>query len=186
MLHITVPAREFFDDVRQEFVEVKEQTLVMEHSLISISKWEAKWKKPYFLDDKEHPKTNEEVLDYLRCMTVTPTKVDPRVYDCLTQENLQEITDYINDPMTATTITHNQQAINPRKQIITSELIYYWMIAQNIPTEYEKWHINRLLTLIQVCSIKNDPNPKKMNRNAIARQNRALNAARRAKYHTKG
>lgn len=186
MLRIVVPAREFFDDERQEFIETKEQTLVMEHSLISISKWEAKWKKPYFLDDKNNPKTNEEIIDYFRCMTITPSNVDARVYQSLTRENLQEIADYIEDPMTATTITRNQQTPGGRKPIVTSELIYYWMIAQNIPTEYEKWHINRLLTLIQVCSIKNDPNPKKMNRAAIARQNKALNAARRAKYGTKG
>lgn len=181
MLHITVPAREYFDEDTQEFFETKAQTIIMEHSLISISKWEAKWKKPYFSEDK----TDEEVLDYLRCMTVTPQNIDPNIYKALTKENVDEITDYINDPMTATTITDNQNH-SGRKQVITSELIYYWMIAQNIPIEFEKWHINRLLTLIRVCSIKNDPNPKKMNRSAVAKQNRAINAARRAKYKTKG
>lgn len=182
MLRITVPAREYFDETAEEFFEVKEQTLVMEHSLISISKWEAKWKKPYFSEEK---KTNEETLDYLRCMTITPQNVDRRVYESLSKENVDAIVKYIDDPMTATTITDNQPH-SGRKQIITSELIYYWMIAQNIPTEYEKWHINRLLTLIRVCAIKNDPNPKKMNRASIAKQNRAINAARKARYGTRG
>lgn len=182
MLHITVPAHEYFNEETQEFFEEKEQTLIMEHSLISISKWEAKWKKPYFSKEK---KTNEEMLDYLRCMTITPQKVDGKVYRSLTKENIDSIAQYIDDPMTATTITDSQPH-SGRKQTITSELIYYWMIAQNIPTEYEKWHINRLLTLIRICAIKNDPNPKKMNRGAIAKQNRAINAARKAKYGTRG
>ena len=182
MLHISVPAHEFYDESLEEFVEVKEQTLIMEHSLISISKWEAKWKKPYLSKEK---KTPEETLDYLRCMTVNPSKVSPLVYRALTSENMEEIANYINDPMTATTI-HEIPGAPHKNQVVTSEIIYYWMIAQNIPTEYEKWHLNRLMTLIRVCAIKNDPNPKKMSRSAIARQNRAINAARRAKYGTKG
>lgn len=182
MLRITVPACEFYDESKEEFVETKEQTLIMEHSLISISKWEAKWKKPYLSREK---KTTEEVFDYLRCMTITPTNVDPLVYRSFTEENLKDVVDYIDDPMTATTI--NEAGLrNPRREIITSEIIYYWMIAQNIPTEYEKWHLNRLLTLIKVCSIKNNPKQNKMSKSAIMRQNRALNAARRAKYGTKG
>lgn len=184
MLRITVPAREFYDEAKEEFVEVKEQTLVMEHSLISISKWEAKWKKPYLSDKVE--KTKEEILDYLRCMTVQPTKVDPLVYASLTKENIDEITRYIEDPMTATTITHFKQGPSPKRETLTSELIYYYMVAQNIPVEFEKWHINRLITLIEVCAIKNDPHPKKMSRSAIARQNSALNKARRARYGTRG
>ncbi len=181
MLRITVPAREYYDEEKEEFFTIKEQTLVMEHSLISLSKWEAKWKKPYISKDK---KTAQETLDYLKCMTVGPVP-DDIVYRSLTKENIQEITDYINDPMTATTITELKRP-GARREIITSEIIYYWMIAQNIPTEYEKWHLNRLLTLIKVCSIKNNPDKKKMSRAEIARQNQALNAARRAKYKTRG
>ncbi len=181
MLHIKVPAREFYDESTGEFVYVKEQTLVMEHSLISISKWEAKWKKPYLSDNQ---KTQEEVFDYLRCMTIQPSKVDPIVYRSLSKQNLQDIYDYIQDPMTATTIHDSKRS--GRKEVLTSEIIYYYMIAQNIPIELEKWHINRLITLIRVCSIKNDPNPKKMSRASIAKQNRALNAARKAKYNTRG
>ena len=118
-------------------------------------------------------------------MTVSPVSVDPMVYRSFTKENMDKVAEYINDPMTATTIKDINNGRRNR-EIVTSEIIYYWMIAQNIPTEYEKWHLNRLMTLIRVCAIKNDPNQKKMSRNAIAKQNRALNAARRKKYGTKG
>lgn len=183
MLHITIPEQEYYDENREEFINIKAQSLTMEHSLISISKWEAKWKKSYFSDTTQ--KTEEEILDYFRCMTITPQKIDPIVFKGLSKENVEQITAYINDPMTATTIKENQ-ARGGRKEIITSEIVYYWMIAQQIPIEFEKWHINRLLTLIKVCAIKNDPNPKKMNKGAIMRQNRALNKARRARMGTRG
>lgn len=182
MLHITIPEREFYDESTEEFVTLKEQKVTMEHSLISISKWEAKWKKPYLTDRK---KTKEEILDYLRCMTVYPSGLDPMYYLALTPENISEITDYIEDPMTATTI-NILKSPGAKKETLTSELIYYYMIAQNIPIELEKWHINRLITLIEICAIKNDPKPKKMSRSAIMQQNKALNAARRAKYKTRG
>ncbi len=181
MLTITVPAREFYDEEREEFIEVKEQTLTLEHSLISLSKWEAKWKKPYLTDEK---KTREETLDYLKCMTVGKVPADI-VYHSLSKENIDDIIAYINDPMTATTIS-DMGPKRHNREIVTSEIIYYWMIAQQIPTEYEKWHLNRLLTLIRVCSIKNNPKQKKMSRREIAAQNRAINAARRKKYGTKG
>lgn len=181
MLRVTVPAREYYDEALEEFVVVKEQTLVMEHSLISLSKWEAKWKKPYLSSEKTH----EEILDYLRCMTIGP-EADPIVYRSLTKENVEAIAEYINDPMTATTINDLQKRPGGRREIVTSEIIYYWMIAQQIPPEYEKWHLNRLMTLIKVCAIKNDPKPKKMSRKAVANQNRSINAARRKKYKTKG
>lgn len=182
MLRIVVPACEFYDESTEEFIEVKEQTLLMEHSLISISKWEAKWKKPYLSKDK---KTAAEIYDYFRCMTVNPNQVDPRVYQMLTKQNMEDIASYIDDPMTATTITQYESS-HGKREIITSEVIYYYMIAQNIPVEFEKWHINRLLTLIRVCAIKNDPKPKKMSKAAIAKQNRALNAARRKRLGTRG
>lgn len=181
MLRIKIPAREYYDELTSEFVTIKEQTLVMEHSLISISKWESKWKKPY-LSNKN--KTEEEMYDYLRCMTISPSSVDPVIYRSLTKEALDSIADYINDSMTATKF--NEQNRSQSREIITSEIIYYWMIAQNIPTEYEKWHLNRLMTLIRVCAIKNNPNQKKMSRSAIAKQNHAINSARRKKYGTKG
>lgn len=181
MLQIKVLGREFYDEDKNEFIEIKPQTLTMEHSLLSISKWEAKWKKS-FLSTKD--KTDEEYIDYFRCMTIN-NNVNPLIYSCLTQSDIDVITDYINDDHTATVIKSNAPITNTR-QIVTSELIYYWMIANNIPSEYEKWHLGRLLTLIRICSIKNNPKSNKMSRNAIYQQNRALNAARRAKYNTKG
>lgn len=180
MLHINVDGGEFFDEDSQEFIIVKPQHLVMEHSLLSLSKWEANWKKPFLTETN---KSNEEYLDYIRCMTISQN-VDPLVYRCLTLRNFNEIKRYIDDPHTATTI--KDVGGRASKRTVTSELIYFWMIANNIPMECEKWHLNRLLTLIRVCNIENNPKKKKMGRSAILQQNRELNAARRAKYHTKG
>lgn len=180
MLRITVPAAEYFDEKTGEFVYRKEQTLQLEHSLVSLSKWESTWKKPFL---GKGDKTSEETLDYIRCMTITQN-VNPEVYTRLTNENIQTINDYIGDPMTATTF-HERDGGRSSRETITSELIYYWMIVNNIPPEYQKWHLNRLLTLIRVCTIKNSP-PKKRSKADIMRSNAALNAKRRAKLGTKG
>lgn len=181
MLEIIVPASEVYDSENNLFYNIdKNTTLHLEHSLVSISKWEAKWKKPFF-DTKN--KGNEEILDYIRMMTINKD-VDPNVYYCLTGDNIREIEKYIEDPMTATTF-HNIPHSGGKKEIITSELIYYFMIAYNIPVEFQKWHINRLLTLIRVCDIKNSP-AKKMSKSEILSRNRALNAARRAASGSKG
>lgn len=180
MLEITVPAVEMFDESKQEFIEVKEQTLQLEHSLVSLSKWESKWHKA-FLSKRE--KTLEETLDYIRCMTITKN-VDPSVYYRLSQENVNEINQYIEDPMTATYIPEDLQA-SGRGDIVTSELIYYWMISLNIPQEYQKWHLNRLLSLIKVCNLKNMPN-KKISQAEIMRRNTAINETRRKQMHTTG
>lgn len=185
MLHITVPKHEFYDEATQEFLETDEVELTLEHSLISISKWEAKWKKAYF-SSKKDSKTKEEILDYIRCMVIFPRDVDSKVLRALTEKNYEDIVAYIEDPMTATVINDRSPQPTNQNKVMTSEMIYYYMIAQNIPMEFEKWHINRLLTLIRVCAIKNDPHPKKMSSAAIAKQNRALNAARRKQLHTKG
>lgn len=181
MLVITIPAIEGFDDEKQEFVILaKEQTLQLEHSLVSLSKWESKWCK-VFLSKEE--KTLEETLDYIKCMTITQN-VNPSVYNRLTKENINDINNYIDAPMTATTFYgHNQDGRS--KETITSELIYYWMISLNIPMECQKWHLNRLLTLIRVCNIKNTP-PKKMNKREIMNRNAALNAARKKQLNTTG
>jgi len=183
MLHIDVNGGEFFNEETNEFIQIKPKTLVMEHSLLSISKWEAKWKKPFL--SEEGKRTQDEYLDYIRCMTVTPN-VDPLLYTCLSSDNYEQIKKYIDDPHTATTFKSLANNGPNRQRIVTSELIYYWMVAYNIPTEYEKWHLNRLMTLIRICGIENNPKKKKMGRQAIYEQNRELNAARRAKYHTKG
>jgi len=180
MLQITIPAVEQWDERKQEFVTTKEQTLQLEHSLVSLSKWESKWCKA-FLTKQE--KTIEETLDYIKCMTITQN-VNPEVYNYLTNKNIDEINKYIEAPMTATYFSDDKIVKTSREQI-TAELIYYWMIALNIPFECQKWHLNRLLTLIRVCNIKNQP-PKKRSKKEIMSRNAALNAARRKQLNTRG
>lgn len=184
MLTIIVPGNtDIWDEENQQFVCFPETTLQLEHSLVSLSKWESKWHKPFFAKNPKDPterKTPEETLDYIRCMTINKN-VDPIVYNFLSEENIEAINKYITDPMTATVINEGPSAGNKRNingEFITSELIYYWMIALNIPVEFEKWHIERLLILIRICNIKNEPE-KKMNRAESLQQHRALNEARR-------
>ena len=183
MLHITIPAREFFNE--EEFFNVKEHKLVLEHSLVSISKWEAKWKKPFISDDD---KTIEEQLDYVKCMTITQ-RVPDLVYAGLSNDNMEDVQTYIANSSTATFFSErknpNQHGIK-KKETITSELIYFWMISLEVPIECQKWHLNRLLTLIRICNIKNNKNPKKMGKNNTLKNNHKLNAARRAKTGTLG
>lgn len=180
MLRITIPAVEQWDEIKQEFILTKEQTLSLEHSLVSLSKWESKWCKA-FLTKQE--KTFEETLDYIKFMTLTQN-VDPEIYKYLTNENIEEVNRYIEAPMTATYFSEDKTGKTSREQI-TAELIYYWMISLNIPFECQKWHLNRLLTLIKVCNIKNTP-PKKRSKKEIMSRNAALNAARRKQLNTKG
>lgn len=180
MLTLHIPANELWDKSKQEFIQVKEQTLKLEHSLVSLSKWESKWHKS-FLFTKE--KTIEEVVDYIKCMTLTQN-VDPNVYLCLTQVEFDVIGSYINEPMTATTITEDPTEKKSRR-IITAEVIYSWMVAQHIPFECQKWHLNRLLMLIRVCG-ENTKQPKKRRNKDILAQNAALNAARKKQFKTKG
>ena len=179
MLKVTIPSFEGFDESTNTFITIPETHLQLEHSLVSISKWESKWNKA-FLDKND--KTTEQVLDYIKCMTLTQN-VDPVVYSFIPNDVVSEITAYIEAPMTATTFsdTNNKKSM----EIITSEIIYYWMISLNIPFECQKWHLNRLLTLIRVCSIKNTP-AKKMSNSELMSKNKALNEARRAKYKTRG
>lgn len=179
MLRITIPSIELWDENKEEFIYTKEQTLDMEHSLVSISKWESKWHTPFFA---KREKTTEEILYYAKCMTITQN-VDPKVYLYLSTENLKQIDEYINDSMTATTFSENNNKKNGGN--ITSEIIYYWMITLNIPFECQKWHLNRLMTLIKVCDIKNKP-PKKRSKRDIMSRNAALNAARRKQLNSKG
>ena len=179
MLPVHVSGQEFWDEAKECFVYGNEVTLKLEHSLISISKWESKWLVPFY--DSE--KTGEMVKDYIRCMTLN-TGIDPEVYDRLSAQNIDEINEYIASPMTASTIKDDKKG-SGSKERITSELIYYWMTAFNIPFECEKWHINRLIMLVRICSEKNKPT-KKMSAREVMAQNKALNAARRAKLHSKG
>lgn len=180
MLQLEIKPREEWNETSQEFVYTKGQILQLEHSLVSISKWEAKWCKPFLSKDK---KTYEETLDYIRCMTLTQN-VDPNTYRLLSKENIDKVNKYIDAPMTATNVPDNASGPKSR-ETITSELIYYWMISYQIPFECQKWHLNRLLTLIRVCSFKNTPTKKHSKRDIMSR-NAALNAKRRQQMNSKG
>lgn len=184
MLKIDVEGREIFNEATNEFITIKPQTLLLEHSLISISKWEAKWHKPFIplTKKEESERTVEQLLDYVRCMTLS-SNVSPEVYYCLSDKNIQEILSYINDPMTASNVTDLGGKRGGER--VTSELVYYWMVAYGIPFECEKWHFNRLLMLVKICNAKNR-DPKKMSKRDIMKRNASLNAARRAKLHSKG
>ena len=183
MLQITIKGGEVFDEKTNEFHQVKTTTINLEHSLVSISKWESKWKKPFLSKNEE--KTTEELLDYIRCMAVTQN-VDPYLYYRISNGDVKRIVDYIEDPMTATTFhDYRNQKEKGSNQIVTSELIYYWMIAMNIPWECQKWHINRLMALIKICEIKNNPQ-KKMSRREAADIRSRINAERRAALTSKG
>lgn len=180
MLKITVPATELFDEEHNSFIKIKETQLQLEHSLVSISKWESKWHKPFLSRTEE--KTTEMYIDYVRCMTLTQN-VNPLIYYGLTAQNMEDIQKYIDNPMTATWFSNQQKKEN--RKIITSEVIYYWMVALQIPFECQKWHLNRLLTLIRVCNIENQPK-KKMSKKATRQSNASINAARRQAMNSKG
>ena len=181
MLELTIPDRELFDEETQEFITTKSTTIRLEHSLVSISKWESKWKKPFLKQKYQFPR--EEMEDYIRCMTISQN-VDPMVYKALSHKELEKVNAYINDEKTATTFG-KLDGSRQNRQVVTSELIYYWMTAYQIPWEAQKWHLSRLLTLIEICNIKNGGN-KKMSKSAILNRNRTLNAQRRAAMNSKG
>lgn len=180
MLQLTIGGGESFDEKESRFIPNPSKTIKLEHSLKAVAKWESKWKRA-FLSKK--PMTQEENIDYIRCMEVTG-QVDPKIFDLLTQDQMIQIGEYINDKMTATVINRRGPQ-KPNRETITSEVIYFWMIQHGIPPEYDKWHLNRLLTLIEVCSVKGGPQ-KKMSRQEQMAEQRALNNARRAKYKTRG
>lgn len=188
MLTVVIPAKEHYDEINNLFFETKEQKLLLEHSLIALSKWESKWKSPFLSKDKEH-KTPEEMSYYIKCMTINQN-VDDDIYEVLPPHILKEIVDYIDDSMTATILfeeTPQQGGGRTHSEAVTSELIYYWMISFNIPFECQKWHLNRLLTLIKICGIKNKAqNNKKMSRAEVLNRNRMLNEQRKAQAKTRG
>lgn len=181
MLRITIAAgNELWDEKKEEFIYPKSVSLQLEHSLVSLSKWESQWHKP-FLEKRD--KTVEETVDYIRCMTLTQN-VDSAVYGFITNEIIDQVSAYIDNPMTATWFSNKKKGTNGG-EVVTAEIIYYWMVALNIPFECQKWHLNRLLTLIEVCNIKNAP-PEKLSQREIAKRNAALNAARRKALKSKG
>lgn len=180
MLRLEILGEERWDERLEQFVYPNPQVLEMEHSLVSLSQWESKWNKP-FLSKKE--KTHEEIIDYIKCMTLTPN-VDLKVYEFMSPENFKTIDNYIAASMTATTFSQDPSS-KGKSEVITAEIIYHWMVSLNIPMDREKWHLNRLITLIRVCSIKNSPSKKMSARDTMAR-NAALNAQRRAQLNTRG
>ena len=180
MLRITVPPSEVWDSKNERFINFKGQTLQLEHSLVSLSKWESKWHKPFI---SKTDKTYEETVDYIRCMTLTQ-HVDPNAYRFLTEENISQVNAYIDDAMTATTFPSEKNKKN-NSEIVTAEIIYYWMIAFHIPFECQKWHLNKLLTLIRVCNIKNQPAKKMSMRERLSR-NAEINEANRKRFNSKG
>ena len=181
MLDIHVEGMELYNEETNEFIYTKSQDLTLEHSLVSISKWESKWEKS-FLSTED--KTLEETIDYIRCMTITQN-VSPTVYYSLNQQNLNKIDEYIKKKMTATTFSIDDNPRYNRKKIITSEEIYYWMIELGIPMECQRWHINRLLTLIRVCQEYNK-DPKKVSTNDLISKYQHLNAQRKKQLKTRG
>lgn len=190
MLEVVVNGQELYNEETQSFVYAESTILQMEHSLISISKWESKWHKSFL--SSSDSLTEEEIIDYMKCMTIYPAKVKDEVYLSMSKENVTKIIEYIKDPMTASWVnSQKKDGQGGRKETITSELIYYWMIALNIPFECQKWHLNRLLMLVKICNIKNEEqNPhnkkNKMSRNELMSRNAALNAQRKAQLNTRG
>ena len=185
MLKIVIPGKEFYDERTNEFITVSDTTLQLEHSLVSISKWEAKWKKPFLTKED---KKREELIDYIKCMTIN-SNIDQNVYNALPQSSFKEIMDYLEDPHTATIIKDIQHPGAPKRrstsEFITSELVYYWMVALQIPFECQKWNFNRLMTLIRICEIKQSPK-QKMPKSQILANNHELNKARREMLNTRG
>lgn len=182
-ISIHIEGRRVYDEINNKFITIKDMDLVLEHSLLSISKWESKWHKP-FLNDKIK-KTPEMVTSYIECMVVSPKDYDPYFVNLLTSKQSTEIQEYIQNPMSATTFTIRKKGHN--REVITSELIYYWMFGNQIPKECEKWHLNRLMNLIQIFGIKNDPKGNgKMKVNDIANENDRINEMRRKQLGTKG
>lgn len=189
MLEIVIPEQHYddlWDEAKQEFlpsIHVRKTKIQLEHSLISLKKWEQRWHKPFFDRDD---KTYEELIDYIRCMTLNHVD-DENVYNWMPQELIEKVVSYIKDPMTATWFKEDNLIVAQKcsREIITAEIIYYWMISLNIPVDFQKWHLNQLLTLIKVVSIKNGK-PQKKDKRAAAMERMALNKLRREKYNSKG
>ena len=180
MLKLIVPMEESFDEATQRFVVTKAHVLELEHSLVSLSKWESTFERPFLSNDKKSP---EEVVAYVEMMLLTPD-VPVEVLESLGKVHYDKINEYISSKQTATTINEVRKG-GRGGETITAEIIYYWMVSMQIPFECQYWHLNRLLTLIKVINRKNEP-PKKMGAQEAARRQRELNEQRRRQFNTRG
>ena len=180
MLTLFVKSSEFYDEAKKQFITLPETTLELEHSLASLSKWEQIWEKPFL---GKGDKTIEETISYIKCMSLT-SNVPDLVFRHLGAENNTKVSEYIEAKMTATTFSNLLNG-PPNREIITAEIIYYWMFSLAVPLEYENWHLNKLLTLIKVINLKNAPK-KKMPRNSAMARQRSLNHQRRAQSGSRG
>ena len=181
MLKLTIQKQTVYDEKENRFYDVPETIVELEHSLLAISKWESKWHIPFL---KKEERTRDQIIYYVYCMCLNEDM--PLEWFCgLTNTQFKEISEYIDNPMTATTITNHEKKSKAIPETITSELVYYWMDECNINKECETWHLNRLLRLIEITSIKRQPEKKMGKKNTIA-QNKALNATRRARMGSKG
>lgn len=187
MIEITIPKGQIVDDETGNVYRAeKDWTLVLEHSLISVQKWEAKWHVAFL---NRGTRTFEQTIDYLRCMTLTPN-VPEEIYYCIPEKEMKKVLDYVDDPMTATRVnddSESQRGFGRKigREVVTAEVIYYWMISLNIPAEYKKWHLNQLLTLIRVINAKNQPKKKRRMKDVLE-EYRAINEANKARFHTEG
>lgn len=182
MLKIAIKEQEYFDDETSSFITIPKVNLVLEHSLVSLSKWESIHEKPFLIKEAH---SQEETLSYIKCMVLNEEDIPEEVFAGIQLQDLQTVSDYIRKKMTATWFSDEQKKSSGTGETITSELIYYWMISLSIPFECQHWHLERLLTLIRVCSMKNQP-AKKMSKSELAARNRALNEQRLAQYNTTG
>lgn len=183
MLRITVLGQDHFDETTSSFVTIGDEVLELEHSLVSLSKWESEFGIPFLAEEPK--KTPEQTMAYIKFMTIGEERPD-EFYDRLTAENVKQISEYMDRKMTATWFADSPKGRGPKQaEVVTAELIYYWMVALQIDFECQHWHLKRLLTLIQVCSLKNQP-PKKMSRREAMSQQRSLNAARKSQMGTSG
>lgn len=181
MIEITIPGSEFFDDEKEEFINIEPRKFRLEHSLVALSKWESHWHKPFL---GNHDKAYEEMIDYIRCMTLDKVD-DPGIYKFIPQDEIDRVAKYIEDSMTATWFTEKTTEPSNTSEAVTAEIIYYWMLLLRIPIEMENWHLNRLLTLIKVINVKQQPK-KKMDKKEAAKWRAKENARRRALYKSKG
>lgn len=185
MLTITIPPFSVYDEATEKFISTtKTVTLSLEHSLVSISKWESNWQKPFFEKDNKSP---EEMIDYIRCMTITQN-VDPNTFYGIPSYEMDRIVEYIKSPQTATKLpaSYNNNVAGRPKERVTAELIYYWMISYGIPVEFQKWHLNKLIALINIFNFKNQGQGPKKSAKELNAKYASINAKNRALMHSKG